>query len=317
MDDHQHHLADGVDDRHGPHVQIPAVAPELYVAGDGHQTVGDVHDEVGKAQHHDLPHGGGAWPEIAPAQPQQRLPAQQKRHHQRRRRGLGENGRQGRAPDAHVHQIDEDRVEHNVQHRPGQHRAHTDTGEALGVDEEIHPEAEHDEERTGGVDPAVGLGVGVGGVAGAEEIQQRTQTGLAHGGQHQAGDQQQRQRAAHDLLRLPVVAFPAGDGAERPAAGAEEHREGRDERENGGADPDAGQGQTALEGDVADVHAVHHTVENVDELGQHHGDGHVQNRAPDAALGKIVSVFAVLCLHTSPIPSAACKQAAAISCFKV
>ena len=64
----------------------------------------------------------------------------------------------------------------------------------------------------------------------------------------------------------------------------EEVGKGGDDGNDGEGQPQAGEGQGRRLGDVSDVHPVHHAVEDVDELGQGHGQGQVEDVAGHLAL---------------------------------
>ena len=68
-------------------------------------------------------------------------------------------------------------------------------------------------------------------------------------------------------------------------AGAGQHGKGVDQHEDGHAQPHAGQGGGAHPRHVADVDAVHHVVQKVDDLGHHGGCRQAEHPAADAAFG--------------------------------
>ena len=287
-DGHEHHLPDGVDDRHDAHVQVPAEELQGGVVHDLHGAVGAGHGKVGQAQAHDAPHDRPLEPHAPQPQLQNRpLPRQEAQDPGRGGR-LGEDRGQGRAPHPHVQAVDEDGVQHDVAGRADAHGDHAEIAEALGVDKGVHAQADHDEEAPQDIHRDVGVGIGEGVVAGAEGIEHRPPDGQHHAGQHHPQDQQHGEGVAHDGLRLFRVPLAPGDGAQRRAAGAAEVGEGRHDGDDGKAQPQTRQGQHALCGQAADEHAVHDVVQHVHDLGNGHGDGHAQDVGGDAPLGKVV-----------------------------
>ena len=103
---------------------------------------------------------------------------------------LGDDGGQRGATHAHVKDKDKQRVQEQVQHSPDGHGEHARDAEPLGVDEIVHAKTYHDEQRAAQVDCEVGVRIGIGGVAGAEQIHQRPAERIAEDGQDQAAEQE-------------------------------------------------------------------------------------------------------------------------------
>ena len=90
---------------------------------------------------------------------------------------LAEDRGQSRPGDPHAQSEHENGVQHDVQDSAQQHQAHADLGEALGQDQLAQARGEQGEDRAGDVYGKVGVGVGVGHVAGAEEVEHGTAQG--------------------------------------------------------------------------------------------------------------------------------------------
>ena len=182
VDGHEEHLPQGVDDGHHAHIQVPAIALEGGVAHDLHQTVGHVHKEAGQAKGHDALDPPGLEGEIPQFQGEQRPPPGEEFQHPGRRDGLGDDGGQGRPLHPHVQQKDEDGVQDDVHRRPQHHRHHAHRAKALGVDEGVHAEAYHHKQGAHEIDGHVVVGIGEGGVAGSEQIENGPLKGQEKGG---------------------------------------------------------------------------------------------------------------------------------------
>ena len=203
---------------------------------------------------------------------------------------LGEDGGQRGATHAHVKDKDKQRVQEQVQHSPDGHGEHARDAEPLGVDEIVHAKTYHDEQRAAQVDGEVGVRIGIGGVAGTEQIHQRPAKRIAEDGKDQAAEQEHGEGIRHDLfclLRLPAAPCNGEEG--RPA-GAEEVGKGGDDGDDGQRQADACQRLGGRVGDVADVDPVHHVVQDIDELCARHGDSQAQDVAGHAPLAEITCV---------------------------
>ena len=201
---------------------------------------------------------------------------------------MGKDGGQGRALYPHVEYEDEDGVQNNVDRRPQQDGHHAHPAKALGVDERIHPQADHDEQSAPEIDGHVAVGVGEGVRAGPEEVEDGLLEGQEKGGAHRPQDEQQQKGAAHHPFRLLVVPPAPADGAQGRAPGAAQVGEAHQNGHDGHGHPQAGEGQAVAGGEVAQVDPVHHAVQHVDQLGRRHGQGQTHNVAGDASPGKVV-----------------------------
>ena len=293
VDGQAHDLAHGVDEAHGPDVELAEwAAPGLEHdvddgLGDG---VRDLEHKSGDAQLDHVFQLGGVDPH--PAQADRGPLSRQEAEDPEGADGLGEDRRQGRAPDAHVKEIDEEGVQDDVQRRADDYRHHAHPGEALGVDEGVHAQADEDRDGSDHIDAEIVHGVGQAGLVAAQDGQGPGGRREEQDRQRCADEQQEAEGRLHDPPGPLVVPLAPGDGAERSAAGAAEIGKGADQRNQREADAQARQSNGALRlRQVADVHPVHDVVEHVDQLGQHDGQSQLHDQRRDLALGKITFYY--------------------------
>ena len=102
----------------------------------------------------------------------------------------------------------------------------------MGVDEGIHPQADHHKDRAQQIDGHIGVGVGVGGAAGPKQVEHWFLNQQEESRDCYAEDEQQGQGIAHDLLSLlPVPPAPVHGAQRRPAGAAQvgkAHDDGND-----------------------------------------------------------------------------------------
>ena len=207
----------------------------------------------------------------------------------RTRAPLGDHCGQGRPLDAHVKEEDKYRVQDDVHNRPQPHRHHAHLSKSLGVDEGVHPQADHHKEGAHQVDGHIGVGVGVGGVAGPEQVEHGPLDDQKQGGDRRSEDQEQGKGVSHDPFCFLSVSPSPLHGAQRRAAGAAQIGKAHDNGDHRHCQAQPGEGQVA--GQQPQIDAVHHAVQHVDELGQRHGEGQGQNVFGDAPLGKVVCLL--------------------------
>ena len=215
---------------------------------------------------------------------QRRLFSAQKEDHPRRGDRLREDGRDGRALDAHFKDEDEEGIERDVDDRPCRHRHHAVLGVALHVDEAVHARREHYERRADEIDVEVFRGVGVRCVARAEEIEDGLHEGIAQRHHEEGAAKQRREGVAHDLFGVRRLVAAAVDGAEGRAARTEEVGEGENERHDGEGEPQPREGVRGVRGKMPDVDAVHEVVEHLHEHGNGHRHGEPHDVFSDASL---------------------------------
>ena len=233
MDRHEEHLPQGVDDGHHAHIQVPAIALEGGVAHDLHQTVGHVHKKAGQTQSHDALYPPGLQRQTAELQGEQGPPPGEEFQHPGRRDALGDDGGQGRPSHPHVQQEDEDGVQHDVHRRPQHHRHHAHRTKALGVDKGVHPQADHHEQGAHEIDGHVVVGIGKGGIAGPEEIEDGPLKNQKEGGADRPQDEQQGEGVAHHPLGLLPVPLAPADREDGPAPGAAQVGKAHDDGHDG------------------------------------------------------------------------------------
>ena len=288
-----------VQDGHDADVQIAAPDPQGGVAHHLYQAVGGGHDEAGHSQPQDIPHQGQLEPQVFFADAADALAPCKEQQHPDHGGQLADDGGDGGPLDPHPETEDEHRVQHQVQSRPQQGGAHPHPGVALGADESVEAGGQHGAGGAQQVDFQVGVGVAVGGVAGAEEIQHRPPEQIAHPHQHQGADKEQCHHLAQNPLGPLVILGSPGDGEQGRAAVAVEIGKGRDQGGQGEGQPDAGEGHGPHVGQVADVDPVHHIVQQLDQLGHRQGHRLGHNAAPDLSFCKITGVF---CFHPLWVP---------------
>ena len=180
-------LHDAGKDGHGTYGDVAAVFQQGGIEAHGDHALAGLHDERCGAQSHAGQNQSGSQADIFLFQPQQRLRAGEEPQHPDAGNALGQNGGQGRAPDAHMQGKNEDGVQQDVGHRADEHRPHADLGKALGGDEAVEAQGHLDENGADGVDAHVIHGVGNGVLAGAEGQQQILAPQEKHRRQH-SGD---------------------------------------------------------------------------------------------------------------------------------
>lgn len=127
----------------------------------------------------------------------------------------------------------------------------------------------------------VGGGVGVDGVAAAQEVEQGTLDGQEEDGERERDAQKEAEAVVDGVLSGGLVPASHGDAEDGGAADADEGGEGGDRGEGGGADAYGGQGEGAVGGDVAHEDTVYHAVQNIEKLRQHSGQAQAQDQFGD------------------------------------
>ncbi len=127
---------------------------------------------------------------------------------------------------------DKQRIQQQVGGSTDDDRKHTCGGIALGVDKRIHAGGDHGGDRAEQIDHQIGVGVDDGIFGGSEQKQDRA--GKDKTDHHQAGaaGQKHGEGGIHQKTGSFPVAFTAGNGKERCAAGAKEIAAGGDDHNN-------------------------------------------------------------------------------------
>ena len=116
-------------------------------------------------------------------------------------------------------------------------------------------------------------------------------------GQDQRYRDQSRGAVSEDLLGLVPAAFAQHDGGPGSSAHADQGRKGGDGHDDGEGDAHAGQSAGAHIRQVADVHAVHHIIENIDDLGRDSGKCQAEQKLSDTAGSEIHLFYIFLIRH--------------------
>ena len=151
------------------------------------------------------------------------------------------------------------------------------------------------------IDGQIVVGVGEGHVAGPEQVEDGPPERQAQHRQARAEEEQQGKGVAHDALGLPVLPPPPVDGAQGRAPHAAQVGKGHEDGDDGQAQAQPRQGQVA--GQAAQIHPIHHVIQDVDELGHRHGQGHVDDIAGHPASGEVI--LSRICRNCSPSPLSA------------
>ena len=200
---------------------------------------------------------------------------------------LGNNRCQRRPADAHVHRIDHQRIQRNIQDSTDENRSHTNLRKTLGTDEGIHSQADQNRYRTQHIDPEISHRGGNGLVIPAQPPQRHRRRQVQQSGQEQSDQQKHRKGGAHDSFRFPVFLCAPRNGCQGGSAGGKEIGKGSDQRNQRKTDTQAGQRQCSAFRHMADIHSVHNVVKHVNKLSQHHGQAEFQDDHGNLPLGKV------------------------------
>ncbi len=183
---------------------------------------------------------------------------------------------------------DEYRVQDQVDDRAQQGGGHAHLAEALGVDEGIHAQADHDRDDADEINLQIIPGVDHRLVTAAHQVEKGGLKEIKSDGQHRAQQEQKGEADPHDPGGPPVPALPPGNGEQGRAAGAAEVGESGDDIGGGHHQTDAGKGVPAHGVDVADEGPVHYVIQYDRQLGHRQRNGQRQNVFGDAALREVV-----------------------------
>ena len=177
----------------------------------------------------------------------------------------------GGALNAHVKDVDEQRIKHNVADGADEYGEHTGFREALGGDERVHTQSQLDEQSANGVDIHVVSGIIDGILAGAEGQKQIPVPDQQHDGKHRGDDQLQSKAAAQRLFRRVRILLSQENRGPGSAAGTDEGSKGGDDHDDRKAYPHACKRQITVAGHMTDVDAVNNVVEHIDDLRRQSG----------------------------------------------
>ena len=194
---------------------------------------------------------------------------------------------QGCAPHAHIQQKNKNRIQNNISHSTQPRRQHADATKTLSVNKAVHAQTDHDKQRTAQVDGRIISGIHICNITGTEQIQQRLQASQTRRHQHGTRQQQHSKGRSHDPSSFFFVSCTSRDGEKRRAAHAKQVGKGIEDHNNGKTDAQAGQRQVAGARDLADIHAVHNIVEQVDQLRHGHGQSQLDDTTTDLSFRKV------------------------------
>ena len=196
-----------------------AVALKNSVHGNDHDIVNGNDDKWCKANCQYMAHNGKAVSAKADAQPGALSKEEEETiggtgH-------LGKDGGQGSAGNAHIQKEDEYRVQSDVQCSAQQYQPHTDLGKALGQDKLAQARGEQGKDGAADIDSEVGIGIGVGGVAGTEEIKHGAAQGDHHRSKHHGGSQKHHKAVGQDAAGTFLITFTKTNAHQRSSAYAD------------------------------------------------------------------------------------------------
>ena len=277
----------------GAHIQVAAEVLQAAVQRDGHQALSALHDKGRNAKPGNAGHHLAIGAQVGPADVQAGFRPGEKAQHPRGADRLAENGGEGRALHPKPQPEDEDRVQHQVQHRADEHAQHGHGGLPLSRDEGIQAQGKLHEHGAPQIDADVIQRIADGSIRGAEGVQKRALARLKQHGEQHAERRQHGDTAAQNLLGAVPVTLAQLDGGQRCAALPGKGGEGGNQHQNGGAHPHAGEGCGPDAGNVADVNAVHYIIKHVDELGGHGGQRQLKHKLADG--GRTHALFFCRC----------------------
>ena len=263
---HGDQLIDGGQHRHGTHRHIPAVAGQGGGKAHRENALGGHHHEAGQPQPQAGQNHLALQAHIPGLQPEDGLFPGEKPQDPYRADRLAQHRGNGRAPDAQLQAKHQNGIQHNVNYRANDRGEHTHPGEALGGDEGIHTHDDQHKHAAQQINPSVGYGVGKGGVAGAEEPQQRRSVFQQRRRKHHGQTQKNRKAVAHDPLGGVRIPLAHGNGGPWRASRPCQHGEGRNQHEDGGEQSHPRQCRGADLRQVTDIDSVHNIVQQVHQL---------------------------------------------------
>ena len=270
------HLPGGVDDGHDGDIEVPADMGQDIVAADGDHAVGQLHDEGGRAQAHDLAGPLSAGQDLGDGQQMEavlNLFAEQEAQDKEGRESLGQDGGNGGPADAHAEDEDQDGIQDDIGDGPDDDGRHAHGGVALGIDKGVHAGRDHGKDIAQQIDPQIGQGMDQSVIGSPEGDEDRPAEYLAGDGQYNGRRDQEKEGGILDLCGLLPVPGPAGDRKQGGAAGPVHIGEGCDQDDDGKAESHGPQGRRPHSGDPGDIDPVHNVIEKIEGLRHKHGQG--------------------------------------------
>lgn len=272
VDRHGDDFPDRIDDRHDTYIEVSAVPGKHCIAHDLNRSVCNGHDESGKAKARDLPDQLSIQLHVFSVQPEQNVISPQEAEDVDRRNALGNDGSCRRTIYTHMKDKNKDRVQDDIQDRTDQHGKHPHLAKSLGIDEVVHAKAHHHKEGSCQIDEQIGLGIRIGLVACAEQVEHRPHGQIAECHQNHAGDQKERKGVSHDLFRTLHLACSSGDGTKRCPSHTEQIGKCGNHRYHRECQSDPRKGFRGRIGEMTDIDPVYHAVEHVYKLCHRHRD---------------------------------------------
>ena len=282
---------EGIDQAHRADVQgAEYAAPGLqHNVDDGlGDTVGDPEAETGSAELQNSAELPGVHPETGDAK--HGFPPAEEQQDPDGADTLGNHGGPGGAADSHSQRVDQQGIQRNVQARTDNDRDHSDLRESLRIDERIHSEADEHRDGAEHIDPEIGQRRRQRFRIPAEQGKDGRRRGVQHDGQESPDQDEHGKGSVDDGFGFLPVPFAPGNGGKRRPAGAEQVREGADQRDERERYAQGRQRQGAALRHMADVHPVHDVVQHMDQLRQHHRQTEAQDDSRNLSPGEITFV---------------------------
>ena len=163
--------------------------------------------------------------ELFRLQPQRFGKPQQHPHHQHRADELGSYGCNRRPGNAHAQNHHAQQIHENIHNTGNGKEDQGPPGVSHGPQNAGAHIVHHGGQRSGKVQPDVGLGIGKAGVRGAHDDQKPGRGEHAEGSDDETQNQRQRHAGVQGILSSPVVAGPVELGQQHRCAGAETDEE--------------------------------------------------------------------------------------------
>ncbi|CCY82114.1 uncharacterized protein BN500_01136 [Clostridium sp. CAG:149] len=269
---HGRHLPQGVDDCHNAHIEIPSECLKRRIAHDLHGTVGDCHGKTAHSQSHNGPDSLPLRTQAGQPEAQYGSFSCQETHNPDSGKKLGDNRRQGSPPDSHAKAKNENRIQDDVGHRPQKDGAHPHLSKALGINEAVHSKPYHDKYASQKIDGDVGVGKGICRIAGPKGIEKGLLKEQTKHSEKNPENHQHGKGIPHNLLCLFQVSPPPLNGTQRGTSHSEQIGKGDYHGDHGQGQPDSGQREGGMFRYPSYINPVHNIVEDIDQLGQCHGN---------------------------------------------
>ena len=184
-------------------------------------------------------------------------------------------------------------IEEDVQDGAEDDGEHGGFGFALNVEKRIEGHRHHDKRRAkqvaGKVLPREGKRL----FRRPAKTKQRLQVRADSRNQHYRKESQHRATGSQNPLRLLLLSRAHGNRGKRRSPASDNHGESGDQGDQRRADADSREGTGADSGNMADIHSVDDTVQQVDQLGHHGRKRHPKDQRQDG-FGQKTSIQGIL-----------------------